>query len=255
MAESPYKDRLTTEHLGRYIAELSASGRSANTIGKYTRELSRFLEFTDSQERIGSDILEQFRASFSRTEYTDQSIDSYVSRAYAFCHWLQMDVTKTTKISHKSSVREITNSDGLTNDDYKKLIQTGIACGMEQTVMMLQVLVGTQMRYSNMASLTVEVLEDDGVVEYKSHGENSTVKREHIPEQLSKALLEYAARNDITSGRIFRTSRGTFPNRSNTWHYMKKLCDLAGVEQEMVSPQKIKKALIQDIYSPSGRKL
>lgn len=202
VTQSLYEKNLTADSLNRYITQLSASGKSTNTIDKYTRELTTFLDFVASQSAVGADIVVRFRESLMQTNRADESIHSYVRRAYNFCRWLGLDAASPERLRRESGAREIGATGQLTTDDYQQLIQTGIRYGMEQTVMMLQVLVGTQMRYSDMANLTVEALRDGGVVEYKSQGENSRAKREHIPERLAKALLQYADRHDIISGMI-----------------------------------------------------
>ena len=64
-----------------------------------------------------------------------------------------------------------------------------------------------------------------------------------------KKLAEYAARQHIDSGVIFRTKSGRPLDRANIFHDMKRLCDAAHVEQSKVFPHNLRHLFARAFYS------
>jgi len=70
-----------------------------------------------------------------------------------------------------------------------------------------------------------------------------------IPNDLRKSLLNYAKKNNILSGLLFITRKGSPLNRSNIWADMKKLCVIAEVEATKVFPHNLRSLFSRVFYS------
>ena len=55
-----------------------------------------------------------------------------------------------------------------------------------------------------------------------------------LPQKLREKLTDYCAKEQITSGPVFRTRTGRPIHRSNIWSDMKQLCRCALVDESMV---------------------
>ncbi len=249
---------LSEEAMKEYIGILIQTNKSQNTIKKYQFDLRKFREFLDwtisRQKSVGGDILVKYQKSLLSENYECRSINSYVSSAYRLCRYLGLPVINPQPV-RPDEVELDDENEGLTNAEYQRLLRAAFRYDMEQTGMMLQVLVGTSLRYSEMEYITMEVLNGDGIVEYERQAKYNRKIKIRLPEELVAALKEYAEEREIVSGIVFRNSRDKFPHRSNAWRSMKRLCKFADVEPSKVSPQKIKNAFVKDFYSTAGRKI
>ena len=71
---------------------------------------------------------------------------------------------------------------------------------------------------------------------------------EYLADELAEELLVYAEQEGIVEGSIFRTSKGTLPDRSNVWKEIKELCRTAGLEDAQINMQKFRMPLVVDYY-------
>ena len=106
---------------------------------------------------------------------------------------------------------------------------------------------GTELRISELGNLTVEAVQD-GFVPVLRAGEEYDI---YLPELLLQGLEEYIAHQGLQTGVIFRTSSGNVIDRGYIWRQMKLLAERAGVDQEKVYPQNLKRQLIRQYYTIS----
>ncbi len=247
------QQQITENSISPYIAFLVQSGKSQNTINKYSLDLIKFIEYV---EEAGADqnVLVGYREWLLSKGYGYRSVNSYVSSASQLCRFLKFPAINPGHLKPEETEVDDGN-DGLTNVEYQRLLRAAFRYDMEMLGVMLQVLAGTPLRYNEMCHITVEALKNGGLVEYERRGKNNAKKRVRLSEQLVEVLEDYADRQEIVSGMVFRNSRGNFPHRGNVWRSMKHLCAVAEVDPDKVSPQKIKKAFVKDYYSVQGKKM
>lgn len=69
-----------------------------------------------------------------------------------------------------------------------------------------------------------------------------------VPGKLRKLLVDYAKRNKIAGGDIFRGKNGRPLDRSSIWRQMKQLCRQAGVSESKVFPHNLRKLFARTFY-------
>ena len=69
-----------------------------------------------------------------------------------------------------------------------------------------------------------------------------------LPQKLREKLTDYCAKEQITSGPVFRTRTGRPIHRSNIWSDMKQLCRKAGVDERKVFPHNLRHLFARSFY-------
>lgn len=69
-----------------------------------------------------------------------------------------------------------------------------------------------------------------------------------LPQKLREKLTDYCAKEQITSGPVFRTRTGRSIHRSNIWSDMKQLCRKAGVDERKVFPHNLRHLFARTYY-------
>lgn len=119
------------------------------------------------------------------------------------------------------------------------------AGGNERLSLVMQTICATGIRISELSYITTDAIEKRQT-EIRLKGKSRTVL---IPNKLCKKLAEYATRQHIDSGVIFRTKGGRPIDRANVCHDMKRLCDAAHVEQSKVFPHNLRHLFARAFYS------
>ena len=130
----------------------------------------------------------------------------------------------------------------LTKDEYLRLLAASEK--RPRLHLLLQTICGTGIRVSELRFFTVEAAQR-GEVEVSAKGKRRVVL---LPARLRKKLLNYARKNGITNGVIFRTRSGQPLDRSNIWAEMKSLCEAAKVLSSKVFPHNLRKLFARSFY-------
>lgn len=173
-------------------------------------------------------------------------MNTYLAAANYFCDvmgWPEMKVSldSVTAEQGENVKKQISSS------NYKKLVFTALQNDKERLAMMIQVLCLMDLRFCELGNLTVESLKQ-GIVSVTRKQQKKEIE---IPDIMVEDLYTYISHEQITSGIIFRTSRGLSVDRSNFRKEIKKLCVLAGVEEELASIQHVKNVVL-DAYPYYG---
>jgi integrase len=107
----------------------------------------------------------------------------------------------------------------LTKEEYYRLVKTAQRDNYRMSLI-IQTICGTGIRVSEMQYITVEAAKK-GEATVNCKGKTRVIL---ITNNLKKRLLEYARKNGITTGVIFRTRNGKVISRCNIWRDMKALC-------------------------------
>ena len=131
----------------------------------------------------------------------------------------------------------------LTKNEYYRLVKTARSDN-ERLSLIIQTICGIGIRVSEMQYITVEsVRRGEAVVNCKGK-----LRIILITNNLKRKLLEYAKKNGINQGIIFRTRNGKPINRCNIWRDMKALCKKAGVNPKKVFPHNLRHLFARTFY-------
>lgn len=234
---------ITEERIEEYKEILIRTEKRSQTISKYLRDICKLKNYLDGRA-LTKDLMIQYKEHLENGgQYTPSSINSFLAAANSFCEqmgWVEIRITMI-KIQKQAFVPE---DKELTNAEYQKLVRTAMDQGKERLALILQALGSTGIRISELQFITVESL-GKGMTDVYNKGK---VRRILYPKELKKVLKEYAKKQEITSGCIFRTRTGKAVDRSNVWREMKKLCQDAGVSKKKVYPHSLRHLFARSFY-------
>jgi len=235
------KRTVTKGWLEKFRADLRENERCEATIEKYLRDVNNFLHFAAGRTTDKNLVL-QYKEKLGE-EYALTSANSMLAALntfFRFAGWHDCCV-KQFKIQRKTYCSE---EKELTKEEYFRLVCTAEKKGNDRLAMLLQTVCGTGIRVSEIRYITVEGVKK-GEIFVSCKGKSRMV---FIVSALRKKLLAYAQKKGIHSGILFRTKNGSAMNRTNIWHEMKKLCEVAGVSAEKVFPHNLRHLFARTFY-------
>lgn len=231
---------ITEKRILDFTISLQIQHRSANTITSYTTNIQKLELFLNGAE-LSKERMLSYKKWLSDQGFKQRTINAYLAAANQFCDvmgWTEMKVV-LDPIGLDEAGKE---KKQISSSNYRKLVYTALQNDKERLAMMIQVLCHMDLRFCELEKLTIEALEERGVEVIRKH----QYKRIEIPEVIMEDLRTYAAHEQIDKGIIFRTSRGSPIDRSNFRKDIKKLCVLAGVEEEFGSIQHVKHVVLDE---------
>lgn len=222
--------------------------KSRMTVQKYTYEASQFLKWLqrekgrEQNEDVQKMEVLEYKALLCKS-YAPSSVNVAIASLnsfFDFCERYDLRV-KNIRIQHQTFVK---CEKELSDEEYKRLLQSAKERGDERLYYIMQTLCSTGMRVSELNYITVESL-SEGAADIDCKGKRRTVI---IPQQLCEMLREYAREKEIREGAIFVTSSGKPVDRSNVWADMKELCEEAEVNKEKVYPHNLRHLFARTYY-------
>lgn len=227
--------------LKRFEQNLREEERSANTISKYVRDVSRFLDFAGDSE-LSRELIIDWKQSLIGAGYRPRSVNSMLAAVNSFLLYIgRRDLMVRSMRIQKQTYRQ--ESDELTKEEYFRLIQA--ASGRPKLQLIIQTICSTGIRVSELSSFTVEAVRYGEVV----ISNKGKIREIMIPSRLRQLILDYAVRNDITHGVVFRNIYGEPVDRSTIWHGMKSLCTRAGIDPHKAYPHNLRKLFAREFYA------
>ncbi len=223
-----------------YLRKLTEEEKSTVTVGKYKRDIERFLNFVGEAE-LTKEICLQYKNHLYDEKLQAASINSMLAALNGYLRYIgHADCVirrlRTQKRVYSSVEKELTWS------DYEKLVKA--AGSDERLQLLLQTMGGTGIRVSELKYFTAEAIEN-GEIEVKCKNKIRTIL---IPNRLRAKLLEYMKKNEIVEGPVFLTENGTNMDRINIWRQMKRLCRKAGISEEKAYPHNLRKLFARTFY-------
>ena len=232
---------LKQAHISAFEADLKAAEKSEYTIRKYLHDACVFLAYADGREIIKELVIDYKQSLISSGDYEAGSINSMlvsVNALLKFLGWTDC-VVKCLKTQRKIYCTE---EKELSKAEYERLLSA--AKNRPRLQLILKTICSTGIRVSELQYFTVEgVRSGEITVECKNK-----LRTVIIPRQLKPLLLNYAGKQGIESGIIFRTRSGKPVDRSNIWAAMKKLCEEARVNPAKVFPHNLRKLFARTFY-------
>ena len=231
---------ITKNRILDFTVSLQVQHRSANTITSYTTNIQKLELFLGGAELSREQML-SYKEWLNGQGFKQRTVNAYLAAANYFCDvmgWKEMkvplDPVEPDEAGHEK--KQISSS------NYKKLVFTALQNDKMRLAMMIQVLCHMDLRFCELEKLTVESLKKGEVEVIRRH----RYKKIEIPRQMAEDLHTYIKHEQIVSGIIFRTSKGSPIDRSNFRKDIKKLCVLAGVEEELGSIQHVKHVVLDE---------
>ena len=225
------------QQFSRYLAQ---EEKSAATVEKYLRDVQAFHRFADGRP-VNKELVIAYKKLCMEQGYAARSINSMlasINSILGFLGWLDCKV-KSIRLQRQVYSTE---EKELTKEEYLRLLQA--SKGKEQLNLVLQTICGTGIRVSELRYFTLETVRT-GTVTVNCKSKTRTIL---VPGKLRKLLLDFAKRNSISGGVIFRGKNGQPLDRSSIWRQMKQLCRQARVSASKVFPHNLRKLFARTFY-------
>lgn len=231
---------ITKNRILDFTVSLQVQHRSANTITSYTTNIQKLELFLGGEELSREQML-SYKKWLNEQGFKQRTVNAYLAAANYFCDvmgWKEMKVPLDPVVPDEvnSEKKQISSS------NYKKLLFTALQNDKTRLAMMIQVLCHMDLRFCELEKLTVEALKQKEVEVVRRH----RYKKIEIPDRIAEDLCTYIKHEQIVSGTIFCTSKGSPIDRSNFRKDIKKLCAMAGVEEELGSIQHVKHVVLDE---------
>lgn len=186
--------------------------KKLNTIKQYTQTLNKFIEFIESErlENIDKEAVIAFKNSMLEEVKRNMKNPKPGRTQLKSFNTVNLRLITLNKFFKESGVPEYvvkleeiqdsnTLDDMLTENEYRRLLDWADRLGKEKIKLIMETLVGTGIRISELEAITVESLKTRTAL-VTNKGKTRTI---FIPKQLAKKLKEYCKKNRITEGIIF----------------------------------------------------
>lgn len=232
---------LSAGHLAAYRTHLLEEEKSSATVEKYLRDAGSFAAYAEGKP-VTKEMTIAYKQRLVEKSYALRSVNSMlagVNSLLSFLGWEDCKV-KILRCQRQTYCREDRQ---LTKEDYLRLLAASRK--QPQLNLILQTICATGIRISELRYFTVEAVRS-GEISVRC---KSKTRRILVPGKLKRLLLDYAKRQRINSGILFRTRGGNPLDRSNIWQQMKALCKTAGVNPGKVFPHNLRKLFARTFYS------
>ena len=233
---------ITRKSINDYKQYLFAAEKAKATVTKYINEVERLSEYLE-HNALNKCALLEYRETLAEN-FSSRTVNTKLAAINGYLAFIGADEYKVhlLKVQRKAFIAE---NRELSAAEYKRLVNAADASGNDRLSLVMQTICATGIRISELSYITVDAVKERRM-EIRLKGKSRTVI---IPSKLCKKLVEYAARQHIDSGVIFRTKSGRPLDRANIFHDMKRICDAAHVEQSKVFPHNLRHLFARAFYS------
>ena len=233
---------VTRKSINDYKQYLFAAEKAKATVTKYINEVERLSEYLE-HNALNKRALLEYRETLAEN-FSSRTVNTKLAAINGYLSFIGADEYKVQllKVQRRAFIDE---SRELSAVEYKRLVNAADAGGNERLSLVMQTICATGIRISELSYITTDAIEKRQT-EIRLKGKSRTVL---IPNKLCKKLAEYAARQHIDTGAVFRTKGGKPLDRANVCHDMKRLCDAAHVERSKVFPHNLRHLFARAFYS------
>ena len=227
--------------LDEYRGYLLEMEKSAATIEKYLRDIQTFRRWLGAEQEVSKEKTIAYK-NYLKEHYKTTSAGSMIVSLNRYLQWLGWNECCVKGI--KSQQQMFAGQKELTQEEYKKLVETARKEGKEQLAVLMETIAGTGIRISELSFITVEAV-IQGKAEVYCKGKCRQI---YLTKELRKRLIKFCRQQQLKTGPVFRTKHGNPLDRSNVWTQMKKLGKRAGIDPEKVFPHNLRHLFARTYY-------
>lgn len=213
-------------NIEEYKKELENRELAKNTITKYLKDVSDFLDYADGKE-ITQELLISYKKEMLK-KYKINTVNTKITIINNFLDFKDKDI----KVKQEKTQRSTTLDNVLNETDFNRLIRMARTRGNERARITMLSLYYTGLRVSELEFLTVEAVKK-GYIDVNNKGKH---RRVPINNTLSRELKKYIKNENITDGSIIRNAKGESLSRSYIFRELKYIGGQARVKKAKVYP-------------------
>lgn len=229
------------EEIRKFGEYLRKEEKSANTVEKYIRDVTAFLEYCPKP--ITKENVIGYKQKLIESGYAVRSVNSMLASLNSFFLFLGRYELRVKSLKVQQNVF-CPEEKELTRAEYGRLCRAAEKKQNERLSMILQTICGTGIRVSELRFITAEAVKK-GEASVSLKGKT---RRVFIVNDLRKKLLRYISERKISTGAVFVTRTGSPMSRTNIWREMKSLCTDAGVDPQKVFPHNLRHLFARVFY-------
>ena len=198
--------RITDAQMKSYHQYLLREEKSTATVEKYLRDARAFIVYV-GDAIVTKEVLVAYKKALQTKVYAVRSINSMLASLNSLLDFLGWSDCKVKAIRQQKQIYCAEEKE-LSKAEYMRLLEA--AEKKPQLQLVMKTICSTGIRVSELKFFTVEDVKR-GEVMVNCKGKSRTIL---IPGKLRKQLLDYAKKEKIRSGVIFRSRNGNPLNRS-----------------------------------------
>lgn len=235
--------KITERRIEAFRAQLVEDEKAESTIDGYIRYVRDFEKFLHGGE-ISKDALIAFKAQLKSKHRAVSGVNTVLAGCNTFLRFAGLEhmCVKPLKIQRQTYYPE---EKLLSKEEYMRLVSAAREAGDEKTEMLFLTLAGTGIRVGELPFITVEAAKR-GEATVTLKGKTRTV---FLVPALREKLVEFAKRNGIETGSVFRDRDGKNLPRMCVWKRLKRFCETAGVEPQKVHPHELRHLFARVFYA------
>lgn len=175
---------MTEEYINQFQSYLRNEEKAEATISKYLHDVKEMLVFIENMD-LNKESLIEYRKHLSR-QYKPQTVNGKLSAINAFLKFRDLLEFKVKFLKVQKQVY-VDEKRELTEQDFKRLLETADRNGNKQLYYLMMVLYGTGIRISELPFVTVEAI-CSGKAEISMKGKYRVII---FPKNLVRSLKEY----------------------------------------------------------------
>lgn len=217
---------ITEDLINQFIKAWQSKEVAANTVKSYAGDLKALCIYMDGKEVTRDKMLEYktYLAGKYKTETANHRLRT-ANLFYKFSHFDGMEV-KPVPVK-----RNLTPDNLMNISDLDRVLRYADKRNRQQTYAIIETLVGTGIRFSELKYITVEAVKAG-----KATVENKGAIRDVPLAAVKKILLTYCQDHSIKTGIIFRTRNGTPISNSQLSRDLKSIAGHARVNKKKIHP-------------------
>lgn len=228
----PVQEELTPERIEEFLSCLREKGRGEGSLENYRRNLMCFYEYLPKTKTFDRETVTNWRSWMSEEKgLSGRTVNTRLSTVNSFLQFIGRREWKADDFVRMEEDIQPT----LSRAEYLRLLSTARQSGKEKTYLLIKTLGGAGMRMQELPQLTVQALHT-GSVRLESHN-NVRERILHIPRVLQRELSDYARRQKIDDGPVFRGTDGQPLSRASIHHMLRMVSQTARISEEKATPR------------------
>ena len=221
---------INQEKIDMFLEHFRKKGRGASTLDSYRRVLEKLCHNFPDPGILDSDSLASWREALEKEDCSIQTKNVRIAAVNSYASFYgRNDLRLLPFRNHTSEEPE-----ELTREEYLRLLQTAKLHENERLYLLVKTLCVTGSLLQDLPDITVEALR-------RQAASNMDSALSRMPVFLGDELLDYARRQNITSGPVFVTRNGRPLERNNVYSSIRKLCHDAQVSEKKANPLCLRK--------------
>lgn len=234
--------KITSKNIIKFKKYLICEEKSENTIEKYTRDITFFMEWLCGREV--TKILALEYKNMLCDKYAPASVNGAISSLNSFFGFMQWYDVRIKSLKIQKQIFSNKNKE-LTKAEYKRLLTAAKAKKNQKLYYLMQTICSTGIRISELRYITVSAVKT-GQATINCKGKMRVII---LPKDLCKILKGYIKGNNIKSGSVFVSRNGNPLDRSYVWKLLKSLCKAADVSKDKVFPHNFRHLFARTYYN------